>query len=138
MEKGSKPSRNSQANPADLLAAYSSAIDVWTKLSQATQEAASEAFKMYLEGFEKAMSVSNQDEMKKYNEIWQNTSKQFEQYNPYGWSIKAWEDIWKESGFASFKGFSDYWQQVWQNFAKDAEAKSRQAMDQLSKKHSKS
>ena len=72
--------------------------------------------------------------MKKYNEIWQNLSKNFEQ-NPYQWSQKAWEDMWKESGFASFKTFFDHWQSVWQNFAKDAETKSKEALDKLQKQN---
>jgi hypothetical protein len=131
-------SKSSQFDPTELWAAYSNAVDVWMKLSKATQEAASDAFKMYMQGFEKAMSTSNSDEMKKYNDIWQNAAKQFEQFNPYGWSVKAWDDMWKESGFASFKAFSDYWQHVWQNFAKDAAARSKEAMDQLSKKNTKS
>jgi hypothetical protein len=127
---------NSQiGNAADLWNAYSKSLDVWIKSFDAMQEAATNAFKLYLQGFEQATRQSNFDEMKKYNELWQNVAKQFEQYNPYSWSIKAWDDMWKDSGFVSFKSFADYWQQMWQNFAKDAETKSQEALKELSKQN---
>jgi hypothetical protein len=121
------------SNPADLWSAYSKAVDIWMKSFAATQEAATNAFKMYLQGFETAIKSSNSEEMKKYNELWQTMAKQFEQTNPYTSSIKAWEEMWKESGFVSFKSFSDYWQNIWKNFAKDAEAKSQEALKHLKK-----
>ncbi|MBI5697078.1 MAG: hypothetical protein HZC29_00940 [Thaumarchaeota archaeon] len=120
MEKG----KTSQNN--DLLDAYSKATETWTKSFQTMQEQAANAFKLYIQGFEQ----------KKYNEIWQNLTKQFDQ-NPYQWSLKAWDEMWKESGFESFKAFFDHWQQVWQNFAKDAEAKSKDALDKLQKQNAK-
>ena len=118
----------------DLLGAYSKATEAWTKSFQTMQEQAASAFKLYIQGFEQAMKSSNFDEMKKYNEIWQNLSKNFEQ-NPYQWSQKAWEDMWKESGFASFKAFFDHWQNIWQNFAKDAETKSKEALDKMQRQN---
>jgi hypothetical protein len=136
MDKDSKPTGSSQTgNAADLWGAYSKALEMWTKSIEAMQEAATNAFKSYLQGLETATRQSNFDEMKKYNELWQNTSKQFEQYNPYSWYVKAWEDVWKESGFTSFKGFADYWQNIWQNFAKDIETRSQDALKQLSKQN---
>jgi hypothetical protein len=136
MEKEPNSSRTLQDNnTADLWNAYSKALEMWVKSFDTMQEAATNAFKLYLQGFETATRQSNFDEMKKYNDLWQNISKQFEQYNPYSWSIKAWDDLWKESGFASFKSFADYWQNMWQNFAKDAEAKSQEALKQLSKQN---
>jgi hypothetical protein len=136
MDNESKSTRVSQdGNATDLWNAYSKALEMWVKSFDTMQEAATNAFKLYLQGFETATRQSNFDEMKKYNEHWQNISKQFEQYNPYSWSIKAWDDLWKESGFASFKSFADYWQNMWQNFAKDAEAKSQEALKQLSKRN---
>jgi hypothetical protein len=134
MDKDTKSTSSSQSN-ADLWNAYSKALEVWTKSFETMQEAATSAFKMYLQGLETATRQSNFDEMKKYNDLWQNVSKQFEQYNPYSWSIKAWEDMWKESNFTSFKAFVDYWQNMWQNFAKDAETKSQEALKQLSKQN---
>ncbi|WP_100183131.1 hypothetical protein [Candidatus Nitrosotenuis aquarius] len=116
----------------DMLDAYAKATDLWAKSFQAMQEQATSAFKLYIQGFEQALKSSNFEEMKKYNEIWQNMAKQFEQ-NPYQWSQKAWEDLWKESGFVSFKAFFDNWQNVWKNFAKDAEAKSKEALDKIQK-----
>lgn len=130
MEKGKAAESN------DLLDAYSKATETWTKSFQDMQEQAANAFKLYIQGFEQAMKSSNFDDMKKYNEIWQNLTKQFDQ-NPYQWSLKAWDDMWKESGFESFKAFFDHWQQVWQNFAKDAEAKSKDALDKLQKQNTK-
>jgi hypothetical protein len=128
-----KPTRKSKTdNPADLWSAYSKALEVWVKSFDSMQEAAANAFKMYLQGFETATRQSNFDEMKKYNDLWQNITKQFEQYNPYSWSIKAWDDMWKESGFVSFKSFADYWQNVWKNFAKETEKLSQEALKQLS------
>jgi hypothetical protein len=136
MDKESKPIRASQdGNAADLWTAYSKSLEIWVKSFDTMQEAATNAFKIYLQGLETATHQSNFDEMKKYNDLWQNISKQFEQYNPYSWSIKAWDDLWKESDFASFKSFADYWQNMWQNFAKDAEAKSQEALKQLSKQN---
>jgi hypothetical protein len=136
MDKEPKSTPKSQTgNSTDLWDSYSKSLEVWVKSFDAMQEAATNAFKLYLQGFETATNQSNFDEMKKYNELWQNTSKQFEQYNPYSWSVKAWDDIWKESGFVSFKSFADYWQNMWQNFAKDVEAKSQEALKQLSKQN---
>lgn len=136
MDKEPKSTRISQTdNTSDLWNAYSKALEMWVKSFDTMQEAATNAFKLYLQGFETATRQSNFDEMKKYNELWQNISKQFEQYNPYSWSIKAWDDLWKESGLTSFKSFADYWQNMWQNFAKDAETKSQEALKQLSKQN---
>ena len=80
------------ASKNDLLDAYSRATEAWTRSFQTMQEQAANAFKLYIQGFEQAMKSSNFEDMKKYNEIWQNLAKQFEQ-NPYSWSLKAWEDI---------------------------------------------
>lgn len=137
-ESSPKSTRSSQAgNIADMWDAYSKSLEVWVKSFDAMQEAASNAFKLYLQGFEEATRQSNFGETKKYNELWQNISKQFEQYNPYGWSVKAWDDIWKNSGFTSFKSFTDYWQDMWKNFAKSAETLSQEALKQLEKQNTK-
>ncbi len=132
MEKDTQKPRDSEKT-TDMLTAYSKSLEIWQKSFSEMQEAATKAFKLYLKGFEQAMSQSNFDDMKKYNELWQNISKQFEQYGPYYWSVKAWDDIWKESGFVSFGAFTDYWQSVWKNFAKNAETMSQEAFKQLGK-----
>lgn len=72
MEKDTtaKSANNSQSsNAADLWSAYSKSLDVWLKSFDAIQEAATNAFKLYLQGFEQATRQSNFDEMKKYNEL---------------------------------------------------------------------
>lgn len=126
----------SQANNlADLWNTYSKSIEMWTKSFNSMQEAASNAFKSYLQGLEAATRQSNNDEIKKYNDLWQNFSKQFEQFNPYSWYLKAWDDLWKQSGMESFKSFADYWQNVWQNFAKETGERSQEALKQLGKQN---
>ena len=42
-------SKSPQFDPTELWAAYSNSVDVWMKLANATQEAASDAFKMYMQ-----------------------------------------------------------------------------------------
>ena len=89
-----------------MLDAYIRATEMWVKSFQEMQQQATNAFKLYIQGFEQALKSSNFDYMKKYNEIWQNMAKQFEQ-NPYQWSEKALDDLWKGSGLESFKAFFD-------------------------------
>lgn len=43
--------------------------------------------------------------------------------------------MWKDSGFVSFKSFADYWQKIWQNFAKGAGTKSQEALKELGKQN---
>ncbi|MFM7797083.1 MAG: hypothetical protein ACKO7N_10005 [Candidatus Nitrosotenuis sp.] len=116
----------------EMFDAYTRATQMWVNSFQEMQQQATNAFKLYIQGFEEALKSSNFDYMKKYNEIWQNMTKQFEQ-NPYPWSQKVWDDLWKGTGLESFKVFFENWQNVWKNFAKDVEDKSKQALEKLPK-----
>ena len=102
---------------------YAASMEIWMSTYQSWQKAGEDAFKLSTKVVEFAIKSSNLDGTKKFNDLWEKTTKNI-QANPYSWYLKAWDDMWKESSFVNFEAFQNYWQDMWKNFTPDTSKKS--------------